>query len=139
MFDFVPVILRYLGDHGYKAGISSPPNVEEKTPFIRVMRTPGGDDEQELRDEPNIDFEVYANDYNTASQAAWKLRAVISGLRGKTLGGVTFRRSFRVSGPVHIPDSNPDIIRLLLTFEMSVKHKHNPGETAQRSLQEGTR
>lgn len=138
MFDLIPVLLRHLGDHDYQAGISSPPEVEGKTPFIRVMRVTGGDDEQELRDEPNIDFEVYANDFNTASKTAWKLRALISGLRGKTVDGITFRRSFRVSGPVPIPDNNPDIIRLLLTFEMSVKHQVKPGEAAQRSLQEGT-
>lgn len=121
MNSLIPALQDCLENAGMSTGVSSPKNVEDSTPFVRVMRSGGGDDFEQLRDEPVIDFDVYANDYKTAETAAWRAREHLTGLLGKQRRGLRFRRAFCLSGPTPVPDANPDLTRLMVTFEFSVK------------------
>lgn len=119
--DPVVSLISALKGAGYGAGVRSPAEFPPGEFFVRVRRGGGGDDG--VTDSPAVDFDVYGRGYGPTSDEARRVRALISGLQGRSVGGVLFDVADCVSGPVYIEQENPAVDRFLLTFNIQSRSR----------------
>lgn len=125
--DAVLTVVTYLQDaldadtaHAYADGTlvrTREPN-PFATPLVTVRRVGGPD--SVIVDRPRIDLQVWHTDEQDATDLANLVRALMLAMPG-VRSGVTVYKVTTFSGPSLIWDTDRDLPRFLLTFEVSVR------------------
>jgi hypothetical protein len=103
---------------GITAGAETPPDLEERLPFIRVERIGGPDDR--FAAHPRIAVDVFAASSDEARTHSDQVREALVFVNGP-VGGAVVRGVRCDAGPSRQPWANPAIYRRGATYTVSLR------------------
>ncbi|MFB7823881.1 hypothetical protein [Streptomyces hydrogenans] len=99
-------------------GAETPPDLEERIPFVRVERVGGADDR--FRQHPRVAVDVFAATADEARAVSSAARDALIALRGEVRGAVV--SDVRCdAGPSRQPWANPEIHRRGATYTVTLR------------------
>ncbi len=118
--DLQLIAVAYLTDVlGLRVATTTPANLEDQMPMVRVRRGPGSDDG--VTDAPLLDVETFAGTDRGAWDLAEQARQAIHGLGGKAVNGALVDSVTTAQSPVNVDWENPAVERYVASYRVTFR------------------
>lgn len=123
--DIEVALIALLGDLGY-AVTSTPADLQDRLPVLRIQRIGGGDDRDSVLDFPDVNIQAFTARSAGSARAGWALmgtiRARMDALLGQSVAGGGLLCSAQLtSGPIETPWPDAAICVVAATYRVTTR------------------